>query len=228
MVNINQLATKLKIDFQDLSLLETALTHRSYINEYRRRNVEHNERLEFLGDAVLELVVTDHLYQTYDDPEGTLTNWRSALVRTESLAKLADQLDLDKHLRLSRGEARGTARARRQIKANAIEAIIGAIYLDQGYEAARDFITENIISDLPEIIRTGAWQDAKTKYQELIQLQEGVTPTYKVLDESGPDHDKRFVIGVYVSKELRGQGSGTSKQIAQQAAAANALQKLGE
>lgn len=229
MSSIEELAAKLGVTFADHELLETAVTHRSYLNEQRRRQkLGHNERLEFLGDAVLELIVTEHLYKNYDDPEGVLTNWRSALVRTESLSKVATAIDLDQYLRLSRGEARGSERARKQIMANAIEAVIGAIYLDQGYTVAGRFVTDFIIKDLPEIISTGSWQDAKTALQELVQEEQGVTPTYKVLDSSGPDHDKQFTVGVYVGKKLAGRGSGASKQNAQQAAAEQALSQLQE
>lgn len=228
MGNIKDLQTSLGIHFKDTSLLEIALTHRSYINESQHKHLEHNERLEFLGDAVLELIVTEHLYRNYDDPEGTLTNWRSALVRSESLSDVGEKLGINAYLRLSRGEAHGSPRARKQILANAMEALIGAIHLDQGYKIAEKFVLTHIVSNLPEIIRTGAWQDAKTKYQELIQDQEGVTPTYKVIESTGPDHDKRFTVGAYVDGELRGKGAGTSKQAAQQSAAEQALRDMGE
>ena len=222
---VNKLLKSTGLRFKNPQLLEMALTHRSYLNENRRSQLEHNERLEFLGDAVLELVVTEHLYSSYQEPEGVLTNWRSALVKTKTLSETAQELGLDKYIRLSRGEARGSERAKLQIMANVLEAVIGAIYLDGGYSPARDFITKHIIKHLPEIIKSGAWQDAKTKYQEWVQEKEGVTPTYKVLEESGPDHDKHFVIGVYVGKQLRGKGEGSSKQLGQQAAAATALDK---
>lgn len=219
----DKLAKILGITINNSQLFEVAVTHRSYLNEHRKQKLEHNERMEFLGDAVLELVVTEYLYKNYQEPEGVLTNWRSALVKTESLSAVALVLDLEQFIRLSRGEARGSERAKIQIMANSVEAIIGAIYLDQGYEAARGFIGSNIIKNLPEIIATGSWQDAKTKLQETAQEAESYTPVYKVLEEEGPDHDKIFTIGVYVGKELRGQGNGSSKQAAQQAAAAEAL-----
>ncbi len=224
METADKLSQNLGIKFKNPGLLETALTHRSYLNENRRRVSEHNERMEFLGDAVLELIVTEYLYQTYQEPEGVLTNWRSAIVKTESLNGAATELGLDRFIRLSRGEARGTERAKLQIMANALEAVIGAIYLDQGYSVAKDFIVNHLLKQLPMIIKTGAWQDAKTKLQELVQEREGATPTYRVLSEEGPDHDKEFTVGVYVRGELRGQGNGTSKQIGQQAAAAAALE----
>ncbi|MBI3983907.1 ribonuclease III [Candidatus Microgenomates bacterium] len=220
------LQSKIGVKFRNPDLLEIALTHRSYLNENRSTHLEHNERLEFLGDAVLELVVTEHLYRNYAEPEGVLTNWRSALVKTESLSAAATQLELDQHIRLSRGEARGSDRAKRQIMANAFEAVLGAIYLDQGYDAAARFVTQNILGSLKGIIKSGAWLDAKTKLQELIQERENLTPTYDVLEESGPDHDKQFTVGVFVGDELRGKGMGTSKQAAQQAAAEQALAKV--
>lgn len=228
-INTEEIESIIGTSINDESLYEVALTHRSYLNEFRQRDKkEHNERLEFLGDAVLELVVTEHLYRTYPEPEGVLTNWRSALVKTESLSSVAQYLDLEQHIRLSRGERNGTQRARRQILANTMEALIGAIYLDKGYTAVQDFITRTIISTLPNILSEGTWQDAKTKYQELVQEKEGDTPEYRVMDESGPDHDKRFTVGVYVNNVLRGKGSGTSKQAAQQQAAQQALLRLEE
>jgi ribonuclease-3 len=225
MEKLTELQQILGIEFKQLDLLGVAVTHRSYLNENKRSVDSHNERLEFLGDAVLELIVTEYLYLNYSEPEGVLTNWRSALVKTESLNMVAKKLAIERFIRLSRGEARGSQRARRQILANSVEAIIGAIYLDQGYESAKTFIFKNIVSTLPNIIKEGTWQDPKTKLQELIQELEGFTPVYKVLTEVGPDHDKMFTIGVYINEELRGQGSGSSKQLAQQDAARNALKE---
>jgi ribonuclease III len=215
--------TKLNVNFNDDQLLLTAFTHRSYLNEHKKTVKEHNERLEFLGDAVLELVVTEHLYNNYDQPEGILTNWRSSLVRTESISAAASKLDFEPLLRLSRGEKRGSERARAQILANTFEAVIGAIYIDQGYEASKDFINKTILSTLDGILSTGSWMDPKSHLQELAQSQETATPVYKVMNEDGPDHDKTFVVGVYVNNQLRGQGSGPSKQAAQQKAAEAAL-----
>ena len=189
---------KLQVTFNDINLLVTAFTHRSYLNEHKKTVSEHNERLEFLGDAVLELVVTEYLYGNFSEPEGTLTNWRSALVRTESIGAAASRYDFEPLLRLSRGEKRGTIRARAQILANAFEAVIGAIYLDQGYEEAKRFITESILSTFKDILDTGSWMDPKSHLQELVQNQEGFTPAYKVISEEGPDHDKVFTVGVYV------------------------------
>jgi ribonuclease-3 len=209
--------------FNDIGLLVTAFTHRSYVNEHKKTVHEHNERLEFLGDAVLELAVTEYLYATYPEPEGILTNWRSALVRTESIGAAAAKYEFEGFLRLSRGEKRGTARARAQILANCFEAVIGALYLDQGYEAARKFIEKSLLSTLPNILETGSWMDAKSHLQELAQSTESATPVYKVLKEDGPDHEKTFTIGVFVAGKLRGEGEGPSKQIGQQQAAEQAL-----
>jgi len=214
------------IQFHNLSLLERAFIHRSYLNEHPKLGLEHNERLEFLGDAVLELVVTDYLYRNYPNPEGDLTNWRSALVKTESLAAVAEKLQIAQYFRLSRGEAKGNARSHALISANAVEAIIGATYLDQGYDVAARFITQHIISRLPEILERGTWMDPKSKFQETAQEQFGLTPNYRVIEESGPDHDKVFTIGVFVGDKLFGKGSGSSKQAGQQEAAAAALKKL--
>lgn len=214
---------KLGGEFKNLDLLITALTHRSYLNEHRSTVTEHNERLEFLGDAVLELVVTEFLYSNYSEPEGILTNWRSSLVRTESIGAAAARLGFEDLLRLSRGEKRGTERARAQILANSFEAVTGAIYLDKGYEAAKVYITENILSTFDEILKSGSWMDPKSHLQEVVQSQGGSTPQYKVLEEDGPDHDKTFTVGVFVDGELKGQGVGPSKQAAQVAAATAAL-----
>ena len=214
---------KLNVVFKDPGLLATAFTHRSYVNEHKKSVDTHNERMEFLGDAVLELAVTRFLYNTYDEPEGILTNWRSALVRTESIGAAATKLGFEPMLRLSRGEKRGSERARQQILANSFEAVIGAIYLDQGYEAAEKFIEENIIATLPEILQSGSWRDGKSYLQEVAQEKDGHTPVYKVLSEDGPDHDKIFTLGVFIGSQLRGSGSGSSKQAAQQKAAEEAL-----
>lgn len=213
----------LNVTFQDIDLLITAFTHRSYLNEHRRTVKTHNERLEFLGDAVLELVVTEHLYATYSEPEGILTNWRSSLVRTESISAAAAKAGFEPLLRLSRGEKRGSERARAQILANAFEAVIGALYLDQGYEAVKQFINDTILSTFADILSSGSWMDPKSHLQELAQAQDIATPVYRVLSEEGPDHDKTFSVGVYVNDKLRGQGTGPSKQSAQQKAAEAAL-----
>jgi len=213
----------LRTEFADLNLLITAFTHRSYLNEHRKTVSEHNERLEFLGDAVLELVVTEYLYGNFSEPEGILTNWRSSLVRTESIGAAAAKYGFEPLLRLSRGEKRGTDRARAQILANSFEAVVGALYLDKGYEPAKHFITESILSTFQEILDTGSWMDAKSHLQEVAQSRDGATPSYRVLEETGPDHDKTFVVGVFVNDVLKGQGSGPSKQAGQQKAAEAAL-----
>jgi ribonuclease-3 len=214
---------KLQTTFNNIDLLITAFTHRSYLNEHRDIVKEHNERLEFLGDAVLELVVTEYLYTHYSEPEGILTNWRSSLVRTESISAAASKFGFEPLLRLSRGENRGTDRARAQILANSFEAVTGALYLDQGYEVAKAFLKESILSTFDEILASGSWMDPKSHLQELAQSQETATPVYKVMSEEGPDHDKTFTVGVYVNSQLRGQGIGPSKQAAQQKAAEAAL-----
>ena len=219
---------RLGLEFNNIELLITALTHRSYVNEHRKSTSDHNERLEFLGDAVLELVVTDYLFTNYSEPEGTLTSWRSALVRTESIGDAGEKLGYDALLRLSKGEKRGSDRARKQIMANAFEAVIGAIYLDKGYEEAQKFVSKHILSKLNEILELGTWRDAKSHLQELAQRIDGQTPVYKVLDEDGPDHDKIFTLGVFVAGKLKGKGSGSSKQVAQQKAAKKAIESYEE
>ncbi|OGL29476.1 ribonuclease III [Candidatus Saccharibacteria bacterium RIFCSPHIGHO2_02_FULL_47_12] len=214
---------KLRVQFKNPELLVTAFTHRSYLNEHRKSVREHNERLEFLGDAVLELVVTEYLYQNYEEPEGVLTNWRSALVRTESISAAASLYEFEPLLRLSRGEKQGSARARAQILANCFEAVLGALYLDQGYEASKKFIETSLLITLKDILKTGSWMDPKSHLQELVQSKDGFTPVYRVISEEGPDHDKTFTVGVFVENQLKGQGTGPSKQIAQQSAAEAAL-----
>ena len=216
---------KLGCDFENINLLVTALTHRSYLNEHKKSASEHNERLEFLGDADLELVTTDFLFSNYDKPEGILTAWRSALVRTESIGAAGERLGYEKLIRMSRGEKQGSARARQQILANAFEATTGAIYLDKGYEAAKKYITDNILSTLPQILEEESWRDPKSYLQEISQARDGFTPIYKVLKEDGPDHDKIFTLGVFVGDKKMGEGEGPSKQIAQQEAAREAIRK---
>jgi len=214
---------QLDVTFDDIGLLVLAFTHRSYVNEHKKTAPEHNERLEFLGDAVLELVVTEYLFANFSDPEGILTNWRSALVRTESIGAAAAKYGFEPLLRLSRGEKRGTERARAQILANSYEAVVGALYVDRGYEAAKAFITKTILSTFKTILDSGSWMDPKSHLQEMAQSREGHTPLYKVLHEEGPDHDKIFTVGVFVNGELRGEGTGPSKQTGQQKAAEAAL-----
>lgn len=215
---------KLGFEFKDIQLLVTALTHRSYVNEHKKSVNEHNERLEFLGDAVLELAVTDFLFNNYSDPEGILTSWRSSLVRTESISDAGDKLGYESLLRMSRGEKNGSQRARQQILANAFEAVIGAIYLERGYGDAEEFIKKHILSKLDDILESGSWRDPKSHLQEVSQRIDSHTPVYKVLEEVGPDHDKVFTLGVFVGDKLMGKGSGPSKQHAQQEAARAALE----
>lgn len=212
-------------EFDNPELILTAFTHRSYMNEHKKSAKEHNERLEFLGDAVLELVVTEYLFGNYAEPEGILTNWRSALVRTESISAASNRMGYESMLRLSRGEKQGSERARQQILANTFEAVIGAVYLDKGYEASKKIITDHILSTFEEILATGSWRDPKSRLQEVAQSIDGMTPVYRVLAEEGPDHDKIFSLGVYVGSKLLGKGSGSSKQNAQQKAAEAALKK---
>jgi ribonuclease-3 len=214
----------LGFEFSDIQLLITALTHRSYVNEHKKSVSEHNERLEFLGDAVLELVVTDYLFKNFTEQEGILTSWRAALVRTESIGAAGDKLGYEPLVRMSRGEKQGSDRARQQILANAFEAVIGAIYLERGYDDAAAFINTHITSKLEAILAAGTWRDAKSHLQEVSQHMDGQTPQYRVMQEVGPDHDKIFTLGVYVKDELLGKGSGPSKQVAQQAAAQAALE----
>jgi len=222
--DLSPLENILGIRFKDQNLLRQALVHRSYLNEHPKFSLSHNERLEFLGDAVLELIVTDYLFCHYDKPEGELTNWRASLVNAKMCAEVAREISLEKFLYLSKGEQKDTnIKARNYILANAIEALIGAIYLDQGYQAAERFVYKHIISKLPYILENKLYLDPKTHFQELTQEKEGITPVYKVLEESGPDHNKIFKVGVYLGDRLIGEGEGSSKQEAQMAAAENAL-----
>ena len=218
----------LGFEFEQIDYLIIALTHRSYVNEHRKSVNEHNERMEFLGDAVLELAVTDYLYKNFDEPEGILTSWRASLVRTESIGAAGNALGYEPLLRMSRGEKNGSPRARQQILANAFEAVIGAIYLEKGYDVAAEFIGKHILSKLDGIIESGSWRDPKSHLQEVSQRVDNKTPLYKVLDEDGPDHDKIFTLGVYVGDKLMGKGSGSSKQNAQQVAAKAAIEKYEE
>ena len=215
---------KLGFEFENIQLLVTALTHRSYVNEHKKSVSEHNERLEFLGDAVLELVVTDFLFSHYTEPEGILTSWRAALVRTESISDAGNKLGYEPLLRMSKGEKGGSDRARAQILANAFEAVIGAIYLERGYDDAAEFIHTHITSKLDAILTEGSWRDPKSHLQELVQRHDNTTPQYRVLNEVGPDHDKVFTLGVFSSETKIGEGTGPSKQAAQQQAARDALE----
>lgn len=212
--------------FKNKGLLKQAFTHRSFINENRSSGLEHNERLEFLGDAVLELVITDFLYNKFSEMnEGELTSLRSALVNADTCSVVAQKLNANDFLLLSKGESKDMGRARQYILANTLEAIIGAIYMDQGYDAAKNFILTHITPLTEEIVENGTWIDAKSLFQEKAQEHEGITPQYKTIREAGPDHDKKFTVGVYLGKDLVGEGDGKSKQDAEQEAARNALIK---
>lgn len=210
---------KLGFEFNDVDLLITALTHRSYVNEHKRNTHDHNERLEFLGDAVLELVSSDFLFRNYNEPEGIMTSWRAALVRTESIGAAGKELGYEPLVRLSKGEQHGSSRAHDIILADCFEAVIGAIYLDQGYEAAKHFIKKHILVKIDEILEEGTWRDPKSYFQEIAQRVDNETPTYRTIKEEGPDHDKTFTVGVYVGNSIKGVGVGHSKQEAQTAAA---------
>ncbi|MEK7122647.1 MAG: ribonuclease III [Patescibacteria group bacterium] len=223
------LEKKIKSTFKNKDLLRQAVVHRSYLNENPSFHLGHNERLEFLGDAVLELVVTDYLYHTFSDaPEGAMTNWRASLVNSEMLAKIGSAIGLDPLMYLSRGEAKEAgSKARKYILTNAFEALIGAIYLDRGYKAAEKFIHRFVLPELPEILQKGLDVDPKSRFQELAQEKMKITPRYEVLKEVGPDHAKNFTIGVYLGVDLVAQGEGTSKQEAQVAAAQAGLKAKG-
>ncbi len=213
------------IAFDNPELLKQAFVHRSYLNEHADFPLAHNERLEFLGDAVLELVVTEYLYQTFPNPEGELTNWRASLVNAKTLSEIAAGIGMDDYMYLSRGEQRDAkSKARQIILANAIEAVVGAIYLDQGYKAAEKFVSDHVLTRLKYIMDNDLARDAKSRFQEAAQEKLGVTPTYTVLSQAGPDHNKRFVVGLFIGKEKVAEGEGTSKQEAQMAAAAAGLQ----
>jgi ribonuclease-3 len=216
---------KLDLGFKDINLLVAAMTHRSYVNEHKKSASQHNERLEFLGDAVLELVTTRFLYDNFDEPEGILTSWRSALVRTESICQAGKELGYEPLLRMSRGEKRGSERARDHILANAFEALLGAIYLDHGYAAAEKLVSKLILSKTKQILDDKSWRDPKSHLQEVTQRLGKQTPSYRLIKSDGPDHDKIFEVGVYLGRRLLGKGIGPSKQQAQQEAAKDALRK---
>jgi ribonuclease-3 len=229
MKNFLVLEKNLGLEFKNRDLLIEAFCHRSYLNEHPDFPLPHNERLEFLGDAVLELIVTEYLYKKYPEKnEGELTNWRAALVNAKILGELAKILGFNDFLLLSKGEEKETGKARLYILANTFEALIGAIYLDQGYEVAKNFVEKNLIErKLPEIIEKGLFKDPKTRFQEEAQERVKITPTYKVLEEWGPDHAKHFIVGVFLGNELVAKGEGTSKQEAEEEAAKNALKIKG-
>jgi ribonuclease-3 len=229
MKNFAILEKKLGLEFKNRDLLIEAFCHRSYLNEHPDFYLPHNERLEFLGDAVLELIVTEYLYKKYPEKnEGELTNWRAALVNAKILGEVARELGFNDFLLLSKGEEKETGKARLYILANTFEALIGAIYLDQGYEVAKNFVEKNLIKrKLPEIIEKGLFKDPKTRFQEEAQERVKITPTYKVLEEWGPDHAKHFIVGVFLGNELIAKGEGSSKQEAEEEAAKNALKIKG-
>lgn len=222
--NFSLLENKLGIKFKNIEILYQAFVHRSYLNEHHDFVLGQNERLEFLGDAVVELVVTEFLYNKYGNPEGELTNWRAALVNAKMLASVAYEIGMEPYLFLSHGEAKDAGtKARDYIMANAFEAVVGAIYMDQGYDGAKQFIARYVITKLPYVLENGLYMDAKSRFQESAQELMGVTPTYRVLEESGPDHDKMFKVGIFLEKELIASGVGSSKQEAQTEAAEAAL-----
>lgn len=228
MKDIKKLQKNLGVTFANLDLLKSALIHRSYLNENKSFSLDHNERLEFLGDAILELITTEYLYRNYPNPEGELTNWRASLVNARMLSEIARSLEIEEYLHLSKGEAQDSnPKARNYILANALEAIIGAIYLDKGMNATEKFITKNILVKLPFILENQLYLDPKSEFQEKSQEIYGITPIYKVLEESGPDHNKFFKVGIYLNDELISAGEGTSKQEAQVDAAENALEAKG-
>ena len=225
MTNFEKFAEKINVRFNDIKFLQTAFTHRSYLNENRKEDLEHNERLEFLGDAVLELVTTHHLFKKFpDEKEGVLTSYRSAIVNTVSLLRVAEELEINNYLLLSKGEAKDEGRARNFIVANVIEAIIGAIYLDQGYDEAAKFIETYFLKITDDVVEKSLWQDAKSHFQEKAQEFAKVTPTYETMQEDGPDHAKKFKVGVFLRDKCIAEGSGVSKQEAEQIAAKNALE----
>jgi ribonuclease-3 len=220
MKDFEPLEKKLGLNFKNKDLLTQAFTHRSYINENPNFNLSHNERLEFLGDAVMELIVTEHLYKDFPEKtEGDLTNWRAALVNAKMLTSVAEELGFNDYLLLSKGESKEGGKARAYILANSWEALIGALYLDSGYQTTDAFIKKYLMKKLADIIQEGSYKDSKSKFQEKAQEKVSITPAYKVLKEWGPDHDKKFVVGVMLGNEIVAEGQGSSKQEAEEAAA---------
>jgi len=225
MKDFSILEKNLGLDFKNKDLLTQAFAHRSYLNENPNFKLEHNERLEFLGDAVMELIVTEHLYKEYPDKaEGELTNWRASLVNAKMLTQVAEELQFNDFLLLSKGEEKETGKARAYILANTFEALLGAIYLDTGYYATDEFLKKYLLPRLDRIIKTGAYKDSKSRFQECSQDKQSITPSYKVIKETGPDHNKNFVVGVFLKDELVAEGTGSSKQEAEEAAAKKALE----
>jgi len=228
MKDFSILEKKLNIRFNNKAFLTQAFIHRSYLNENPQMDLGNNERLEFLGDAVLELVVTQHLYLQYPgESEGKLTSWRAALVNTKMISAAAGKIGFGDFLLLSKGESKEEGKSRQYILANTFEAFIGSLYLDQGYEPCRRFISDNLLVELPKIIRDELYKDAKSRFQEVAQEKVKVTPTYQVLDEQGPDHAKFFLVGVYLGDQLVAKGGGYSKQEAEEETAKNALAAKG-
>lgn len=225
--DLSKVEKRIKVSFNNIDLLRQALVHRSYLNEHKSFPLDHNERLEFLGDAVLELVVTENLYNNYENPEGELTNWRASLVNSKMLALVSKELKLEKFLYLSKGEQKDKGKARQYILANSVEALIGSIYLDQGWDVSKIFIERIILSKLPNILKKKLYIDPKSRFQEVAQEKERVTPNYRVLNEKGPDHNKIFEVGVFLGQELIAKGKGSSKQEAQEAAAKKGLKVKG-
>ncbi len=221
-----KLEKQIGLKFKTYDLLKNAFVHRSYLNEHKNAELEHNERLEFLGDAVLELVVTEYLYLNYPNPEGDLTNWRSALVKGEMLAKISRELNLGEYLLLSHGEEKSGGRDKDYLLANTLEALIGVIYLELGYKKSQKFIEKFLLVHLEGILESGSHIDAKSKLQEIAQEKVATTPSYQVQSEEGPDHDKTFTMGAYIGERMVGKGVGNSKQVAEQKAAEDALKRL--
>jgi len=226
-MDLSKLEKNLGVKFKNKKLLEQAFVHRSYLNENPGCKMENNERLEFLGDAVLELLITRNLFTNYPNPEGELTSWRAALVNSKMLSEVANRLGFNNYLLLSKGEKQDTGRARQFILANTFEAVMGAVYLDQGLAKAEKFVEKKLLCELPRILKEKLYLDPKSQFQEQAQGHVGITPSYEVLKESGPDHAKSFVVGLYLNSELVAKGEGPSKQAAQEAAARKALKKKG-
>ncbi|MEA2097912.1 MAG: ribonuclease III [Patescibacteria group bacterium] len=227
MKDVVNLEKKIGIKFKDKNLLKQSLVHRSYLNEHNNFKLDHNERLEFLGDAVLELITTEFLYNNFSNPEGDLTNFRAALVNRKMLAVISTEIGLEEYLLMSKGESKDTGRARQYIIANALEAVIGAIYLDQGYNKSKKFIENYFLCKMDDVLNDKLYQDAKSKFQEEAQEKVGITPCYKVIKEWGPDHNKRFLIGIFLDEEKVSEGEGISKQAAQRDAAEKGLKVKG-
>ncbi|MBN2086722.1 ribonuclease III [Candidatus Peregrinibacteria bacterium] len=221
-----KLEKQIGLKFKDYDLLKNAFIHRSYLNEHKETGLEHNERLEFLGDAVLELVVTEYLFTNFQNPEGDMTNWRSALVKGEMIAKVSRELNLGEYLFLSHGEEKSGGREKDYLLANTFESLIGVIYLELGYKKAQEFIKKFLLVHLKGILESGSHIDAKSKLQEIAQEKVAVTPSYKLQSEEGPDHDKTFTMGAFIGERMVGKGTGNSKQVAEQKAAEDALKRL--